>query len=91
MKLRYTKTALHQINEALSYIEARSPQGASRVARRTEAVLAILVDQPLAGQATNRQGVRRVVLTPYPYLIFYRVTETEIVVLRFFHAARKPR
>lgn len=53
-------------------------------------MLSVLLEQPFAGQATNRQGVRRIVLTPYPYLIFYRVTDSEIVVLRFRHAARKP-
>lgn len=91
MKLRYTKTALRQIEQALSYIAVRSPQGAVSVAKRTQTVLAVVLDHPLAGQATSREGVRRLVLTPYPYVIFYRVTETEIVVLRFRHAARKPR
>ncbi len=91
MKLRYTKTALRQIEQVLSYIEARAPQGAARVAQRAETVLAVLLDHPHAGQATSRQGVRRVVMTPYPYAIFYRVTAAEIVVMRFRHAARRPR
>ena len=90
MKLRYTKTALRQIDKAISYIKNRSPQGAAYVAERTEAILAVLLDHPNAGQATRRQGVRRVILTPYPYVIFYRVTAAEIVVMRFRHAARKP-
>jgi toxin ParE1/3/4 len=51
----------------------------------------VLLDHPKAGQATSRQGVRRVVLTPYPYVIFYRVTAAEIVVMRFRHTSRKPR
>ncbi|MDI3564507.1 hypothetical protein OWC48_29335 [Bradyrhizobium sp. Arg816] len=29
-------------------------------------------------------------VNPYPYLIDYRVTETEIVIMRFRHAARRP-
>ena len=62
-----------------------------RVAKRTETVLAVLLDHPKTGQATSRQGVRRVVLTPYPYVIFYRVTAAEIVVMRFRHTSRKPR
>ena len=90
MKLRYTKTALRQIEQALSYIEARSTRGAESVARRTETVLALLLDHPQAGQLTSREGVRRVTLTPYPYVVFYRVTATEIVIQRFRHAARKP-
>jgi toxin ParE1/3/4 len=91
VKLRYTNTALHQIEQVLSYIGDRSPQGAVRVAKRTETVLAVLLDHPEAGQATSRQGARRVVLKPYPYVIFYRVTAAEIVVMRFRHTSRKPR
>jgi len=91
VKLRYTKTALRQIEQALSFIEVRSPQGAAGVAKRMESLLAVLLDHPHAGQATNREGVRRVMLTPYPYVIFYRVMTAEIVVQRFRHAARKPR
>ena len=91
MKLRYTNTALRQIEQVLSYIRDHSPQGAVRVAKRTETVLAVLLDHPNAGQATSRPGVRRVVLTPYPYVIFYRVTAAEIVVMRFRHTSRRPR
>ncbi|MCQ8780609.1 type II toxin-antitoxin system RelE/ParE family toxin [Aurantimonas sp. CSK15Z-1] len=40
--------------------------------------------------ATSRPGVRRLVLSPYPYVVFYRVAATEIVILRFRHTARKP-
>jgi plasmid stabilization system protein ParE len=35
-------------------------------------------------------GVRRIFLTPYPYLIDYFVDDDEIVVLRFRHTARNP-
>jgi plasmid stabilization system protein ParE len=90
VRLRYTKTALRQIERVLSYIEIHSPRGAGSIARRAETVLALLLAHPRAGQATSREGVRRVTLTPYPYVIFYRVTTTEIVVLRFRHSARKP-
>jgi plasmid stabilization system protein ParE len=91
VKLRYTKTALHQIEQALSFIRDRTPQGAARVAMRTETVLAVLLDYPHAGQRTDYHGVRRVALTPYPYVIFYRATPAEIIVMRFRHTARKPR
>ena len=34
--------------------------------------------------------MRRIVLTPYPYLIFYNVTGTDLVVVGIRHAARDP-
>lgn len=90
MKLRFTRTALKQIEQALSYIAERSPSGARRVSDRISATVDLVKHYPHAGQATSRKHVRRIVLTPYPYVIFYRHTATEVVVMRFRHAARKP-
>ncbi|MBP0616773.1 type II toxin-antitoxin system RelE/ParE family toxin [Jiella mangrovi] len=91
MKLRYTTTALRQIDDALAYVADHSPQGASNLRKRLVSVLALLQDHPLAGQATSRPQARRVVLAPYPYVLFYRIGSGEIVVTRFRHAARKNR
>ncbi|WP_349631626.1 type II toxin-antitoxin system RelE/ParE family toxin [Bradyrhizobium tropiciagri] len=90
MNVRYTRRALSQIDQALSYIAARSPQGADRVRDRVVALVELLQQHPLAGRATSRPGVRRLSTTPYPYLIDYRVTPTEIVIMRFRHTARRP-
>ena len=90
MRLRYTLTALRQIDQAIDYIEARSPQGAASIREPITAGIALVQEHPFAGQATSRQGTRRVVLTPYPYVIFYRVTADEVIISRFRHAARKP-
>lgn len=53
-------------------------------------LFSLVYNHPNTGQATNRPGLRRVIPTPYPYVIFYRIAENEIVVLWFRHAARKP-
>ncbi len=58
--------------EILDYIEAQSPQGAETVKRRLQAVIGLLADHPDAGRVTNRGNLRRVVASPYPYVIFYR-------------------
>jgi len=58
--------------EILDYIEAQSPQGAETVKRRLQAVIGLLADHPDAGRITNRGNLRRVVASPYPYVIFYR-------------------
>ena len=90
MKLRYTKRAAAQIAAALDYVAAQSPQCAERIRDRLEVVLLFLQDHPQAGRPTTRPGVRRLVTRPYPYLIDYRVTESEIIVQRFRHTARRP-
>jgi toxin ParE1/3/4 len=90
VKVRYTKRALAQIDQILTYIEAHSPQGAGHVRGRIVALIALLETYPHAGRTTTRAYVRRLPVNPYPYLIDYRVTETEIVIMRFRHAARRP-
>ena len=90
MNVRYTRRAVVQIDRALSYIETRSPQGAVHVRDRILALVTLLQEQPRAGRPTSRRGVRRLSATPYPYLIDYRVTPTEIIIMRFRHAARRP-
>jgi len=90
VKVRYTKRALAQIDQVLTYIEARSLQGASHVRDRIVALIALLGGHPYAGRQTTRAYVRRLPVNPHPYLIDYRVTEPEIVIMRFRHAARRP-
>jgi plasmid stabilization system protein ParE len=90
VKLRYQRRALQQIDKALGYIAARSPEGAAKVEARLTAIAALIQQQGLVGRKTSIPGVRRIVLTPYPYLIDYYVGDDEIVIQRFRHAARKP-
>jgi toxin ParE1/3/4 len=90
MRLRYTARAAAQIDAALAYIASKSPKGARNVGARLSALFALLQERPLAGHRTTNPKVRRIALTPYPYLIDYHTTSTEIIILRFRHAARRP-
>ncbi len=90
MRLRYTTRAAAQIDAALVYVAARSPQGARRLRARVETITELLRRHPLAGRETSNPLVRRIVVTPYPYLIDYHLTASEIIILRFRHAARAP-
>ena len=90
MKVRFTRRALRQMAEILDYIEARSPQGAENVKRRLRAVIGLLADHPDAGRVTNKGNLRRVVASPYPYVIFYQSDTTGIVIHGVRHAARRP-
>jgi toxin ParE1/3/4 len=91
LKLRFTKRATRQISVALDYIAALSPQGAVSVRDRLRDLTTLLEDHPHAGYNTSKPGVLRLAAKPYPYLIDYRVSATEIIVMRFRHAARRPR
>jgi plasmid stabilization system protein ParE len=90
VKLRYTPRAAAELDEVLAYIEARSPQGARRVQRRIQVIINLLLQHPHAGQLTNKGRLRRMIASPYPYLIFYQATEDQIVIHGVRHSARRP-
>ena len=90
MKLRYTRRAADELEEVLAYIEERSPLGAHHVQARIQVIIELLLRHPRAGQLTSSRRVRRLVGSPYPYLIFYEVTQDQIVIHGIRHAARRP-
>lgn len=90
MRLRYTRTALRQIEDALTFLAARSPRAAAGMSERLRSVADLAREHPYAGQATSRPNTRRASLTPYPYVLFYRVDASEVVITRVRHAARRP-
>jgi plasmid stabilization system protein ParE len=90
VKLRYTLPALADLSAILDYIAAQSPQGARRVQTRIRTLTELLLLHPHIGRRTNDPAIRRMTTTPYPYLIFYEATETEIVIHAVRHAARRP-
>lgn len=90
MRLRYTLPALAELESILDYIADRSPQGATRVQSRIRAVTDLLLRYPRAGAVTDDPTIRRMTATPYPYLIFYEVTDAEIIIHAVRHGARDP-
>lgn len=90
MRLRYTRPALADLESLAGYIEAHSPQGARRVQGRIKMLIEQLADRPFLGKRTVDPTIRRLTATPYPYLIFYEVTEAEIVIHAVRHGARDP-
>jgi toxin ParE1/3/4 len=91
VKVRYTRRAFHQMNTILDYIEGHSPQGARHVKQRLQATVELVGAHPHSGPLIGKRDLRRVVVNPYPYFIFYRVTPDEIIVHGVRHAARRPR
>ena len=90
MRLRLTRPAARQLDRALAYIDQHNPQGAHRVQQRIQAVMHLLLLHPQAGHAISRSGIRRIVVSPYPYALTYRVGDGEIIIRSVRHTARRP-
>jgi toxin ParE1/3/4 len=90
VKLRYTLPALADLNSILDYISESSPHGARRVHQRIQGITGLLLTQPRIGAPTDDPTIRRLSTSPYPYLVFYEVTENEIIIHAVRDAARDP-
>ena len=90
MRLRYTLPALADLSAILDYIAAHSPRGARQVQARIKVLTDLLLLHPHIGRSTSDPTIRRMPMTPYPYLLFYEATETEIIIHAVRHAARDP-
>jgi toxin ParE1/3/4 len=90
LKVRFTNHAVRQIDQALDYLAARSPQGERAVRSRIREVATMLEDHPFAGQRTSWRDVRRLAIAPYPYFLDYRIGDDAILIMRFRHSARRP-
>jgi toxin ParE1/3/4 len=90
VRLRYTLPALADLQAILDHIAGHSPQSTQRVQARIQALTELLLLYPRIGRRTNDPAIRRMTITPYPYLIFYEVTGSEVIIHAVRHAARDP-
>ena len=90
MTVRFTPRALAELDAILDYVAERSPTGARRIQQRIRTLIDVLPDFPNAGQQTSVPRLRRLVVTPFPYAIFYRTAADDIVIISVQHAARQP-
>jgi toxin ParE1/3/4 len=89
LTLRFDDRALDDLRQIKSYIAEHSPSGAERMRQHIMHTIT-LADFPFLGRATDEPRVRILVMTKYPYLMFYSVVKDEVVILHVRHAARKP-
>ena len=87
-ELDRTPTADAEIRAALEYLEQYSPPAAERLSDEVERRSQLLLSNPFTGRDRSdlRRGYRSVLVGQH--LMFYRVTDTEVVLLRFIHARR---
>ena len=90
-KVILSRPALRDLGEIARYIAQDNPDAAERVGLELVDLAESLAVMPRRGGVLRaRPGVRRLVSDPY--LVTYRIDETQrvVYVLRFWHAKRDP-
>ncbi len=90
MRLVYAPRALQDIDDILTFISARSLQGAHTVSVAIEHTINLCATNPYIGAKTDVPNVYRHPLARYRYTIFYRVdADRDLVeIVRVVHGAQ---
>ena len=91
MRVEFTRPALRQLDAIDSYIRERNPRAAAALADAMEAAVRRIVAFPAIGRRQDEPGVRKVVVRPGRYVIYYRaVLDIEVVrILAICHPAQR--
>ena len=81
--------ALAELSEAEEFYEARQAGLGSRFASAVEETVARIVAHPQAGRSLAR-GIRRQIVSVFPYAVVYRVSGDLVFVLAVAHQHRRP-
>lgn len=91
MRAELSPRALRELDRILAYVGQHNPQAATRLATRLDDVRVLLERHPFAGRPTRRAGVRRIVLTGLPYVLFFTVgLSSRVQIISIRHAKRRP-
>jgi toxin ParE1/3/4 len=90
VRVRYTLAALADLESILEYLAVRSPQGAARVRARVKSFIDLLTTHPMINARTDDPTIRRLVVAPCPYPVFYEAADDEIIIHNVHHSARDP-
>lgn len=81
--------AVDDLEQIADYIAQDNPSAANRMVARLWASVKILASHPETGRPGRVYGTRELVVSQTPFIIPYRIVNSEIQILRILHGARK--
>lgn len=89
MELRWTPSALQDLEEAGAYVMQDNPRAAVAMGKRVLEAVEYLPSHPALGRPGRLRGTRELVVSGTPFIVIYRVRVDLVQVLRVLHHARK--
>ena len=92
MRLRLKPLAVQDIAAVSVWYDEQSPSLAERFAHALDHTFGLILQHPRAFPVVHRGARRAMVAGPFSaYQVFYRATDTTVVVVAVIHGARHPR
>ena len=89
MNVRWLLSALLDLEEIRHYIATHNPRAATAVGAAIEVGVEGLADHPRRGRPGRASETRELVISPYPYIVVYRITHDVVEVLAVRQGARR--
>jgi len=88
MKIRWLPSALINLQEAVAFIAHQDPQAGPAIAKRILDRIEHLTSYPTMGRQSPRKNVRELVISKTPFIVYYRIKDHVIEILKIHHHAK---
>ena len=88
-RLIFTAVARTEVIDAIGWYERHAPTIVLRLRVELRAIVRRITDNPLQFPG-GPGGTRRALVRHFPYFVIFRVAESTIQVVAFFHTSRDP-
>ena len=90
MKVVYAPRALRDLEAIDAYLAERNPSAAVNVLAAIKSSIDTLSFFPQIGRVIDNAGHRRVPVVRHPYVVFYRISGDDLLILHIRHTSRRP-
>ena len=88
MRLRFSRRAYADIADIHEYIARHNPRAATAVTAQIHRTSQLLARYPALGRETDIPSVRVFPTARYPYLVYHKVQQGELIIIHVRHGRR---
>jgi plasmid stabilization system protein ParE len=90
MKVSHHPAALDEIVRAAEYFDEQVPGLGARFVDAIDAAVLEIARSPLSWPLTKHRTRKRILISPFPYTIHYKLVDNRVVVVAIAHQSREP-
>lgn len=88
MRIRYNPLARDEVIKAAEYFDAQAEGLGNRFLFEIDEVVRDIAASPLLWPTTKYGARKRILISPFPYSILYKIVHGEIVIIAVAHQSR---